>query len=126
MSISKFTSKVIGEKRRWREYKARVRKLPENYRAAVEALERYLMSTGGVVDGDSAASLLENIADLFEQSAADGTTIREVVGDDPVEFIEALIRNYPEGDWRIKERQRLISAIARAAGEDTGKDGRSV
>jgi DNA-binding ferritin-like protein (Dps family) len=126
MSISKFTSKVIGEKRRWREYKARVRKLPENYRAAVEALERYLMSTGGVVDGDSAASLLENIADLFEQSAADGTTIREVVGEDPVEFIEALIRNYPEGDWRLRERQRLISAIDRAAGDDTGKDGRSV
>jgi DNA-binding ferritin-like protein (Dps family) len=126
MSISKFTSKVIGEKRRWREYKARVRKLPDNYRAAVEALERYLMSSGGVVDGDSAASLFENIADLFEQSAADGTTIREVVGEDPVEFIEALIRNYPEGDWRIRERQRLISAIDRAAGEGPGKDGRSV
>jgi Protein of unknown function (DUF1048) len=79
-----------------------------------------------VVDADSAASLFENIADLFEQSAADGTTIREVVGEDPVEFIEALIRNYPEGDWRILERQRLISAIARAAGEDTGKEERSV
>jgi DNA-binding ferritin-like protein (Dps family) len=126
MSISKFTSKVIGEKRRWREYKARVRKLPDNYRAAVEALERYLMSSGGVVDGDSAASLFENIADLFEQSAADGTTIRAVVGEDPVEFIEALIRNYPEGDWRIRERQRLISAIDRAAGEDTGKELRSL
>jgi DNA-binding ferritin-like protein (Dps family) len=126
MSISKFTSKIIGEKRRWREYKARVRRLPANYRATVEALERYLMSAGGVVDADSAASLFENIADLFEQSAADGTTIREVVGEDPVEFIEALIRNYPEGDWRIRERQRLISAIDRAAGEDTGKEGRSV
>jgi DNA-binding ferritin-like protein (Dps family) len=126
ISISKFTSKVIGEKRRWREYKGRVRKLPENYRAAVEALERYLMSAGGVVDADSAASLFENIADLFEQSAADGTTIREVVGEDPVEFIEALIRNYPEGDWRIRERQRLKSAIDRIAGEDTGKERRSV
>ena len=126
VSISKFTAKVIGEKRRWREYKARVRRLPANYRAAVEALERYLMSAGGLVDADSAASLLENIADLFEQSAADGTTIRAVVGEDPVEFIEALIRNYPEGDWRVRERQRLISAIAQAAGEDTGKEGRSV
>ena len=33
-----------------------------------------------MVDGDSAASLFENLADLFEQSAADGTRIREVVG----------------------------------------------
>ena len=122
MSISKFTSKVIGEKRRWRDYKARVRKLPPNYRAAVDAFERYLMISGGLVDADSAASLLENIADLFEQSAADGTPIREVVGEDPVEFIEAFLRNYPEGQWRSRERERLISAIERAAGEDTGRE----
>jgi len=32
MAISKFTSKVIGDKRRWRQYKARTRQLPENYR----------------------------------------------------------------------------------------------
>lgn len=38
MLISKFVSKVIGEKARWRQYKARVRQLPENYRTAVEAV----------------------------------------------------------------------------------------
>jgi DNA-binding ferritin-like protein (Dps family) len=82
MSISKFTSKVIGDKRRWREYKARTRQLPENYRAAVDAFERYLMYLGPA-DGDSAASMFEDLADLFEQSAADGTPIRAVVGKDP-------------------------------------------
>jgi len=125
MSISKLVSKAIGEKRRWREYKARIAQLPDNYRAAAEAIERYLMSSGGVVDADSSASLLDNIADLFEQSAADGTPIRQVVGEDPVEFVEALIRNYPEGDWRLRERQRLVNAIARAAGENTEKEERS-
>lgn len=117
MSIAKFAAKVIGEKKRWRDYKARVRQLPEPYQGAVEAFERYLMYAGGVVDGDSAASLFENLVDLFEQSAADGTPIREVVGDDPLEFIEAFIRNYPEGDWRARERQRLINAIDVAAGD---------
>jgi DNA-binding ferritin-like protein (Dps family) len=121
MSISKFTSKVIGDKRRWREYKARTRQLPENYRAAVDAFERYLMYLGPA-DGDSAASMFEDLADLFEQSAADGTPIRAVVGEDPVEFVEAFLRNYPEGQWRSRERERLISAIERAAGEDTGKE----
>lgn len=116
MSISKIAAKVIGEKKRWRDYKARARKLPEPYRAAIDAFERYLMVAGGVVDGDSAASLFENLADLFEQSAADGTPIREIVGDDPVEFIEGFIRNYPEGDWRSRERQRLIDAIDQVAG----------
>jgi DNA-binding ferritin-like protein (Dps family) len=115
MSISKFTEMVIGEKRRWNEYKARVRKLPANYRAAVDAFERYLMVSGGISDGNAAASLFENLVELFEQSAADGTPISEVVGDDAVEFIEALIRNYPEGDWRTRERQRLTDAVNRAA-----------
>lgn len=124
MNISRITSKVIGEKKRWREYKARVRELPENYRATVEAIERYLMFSGPV-DTESAASLFGNIADLFEQSAADGTPIREVVGDDPMEFVEALLRNYPEGDWRLRERQRLIDSIDRAAGDGDRKDGRS-
>ena len=43
------------------------------------------------------ASMLEDVADLFERAAADGTPIREIVGDDPVEFVEAFVANYPEG-----------------------------
>lgn len=113
MGMSDFTSKIMGDKRRWRRYKARVRALPESYRIAVEGIERYLMYFGAV-DGDSAASLLEDVADLFEQAAADGTPIRDLVGDDPVEFVEALIRNYDKGGYVARERERLISTIARA------------
>jgi hypothetical protein len=50
-----FSSKVIGPKKRLRAYRARVRQLPENYRAAVDAIERYLMHFVPA-DGDSAAS----------------------------------------------------------------------
>ena len=117
-------AKVIGDKRRWRQYKARVRQLPPNYRTAVDAIERYLMHFGSM-DGDSAASLFEDVADLFEQAAADGTPIREIVGEDPVEFVEALIRNYSKGGYVTRERERLISAIDRAAGEDAGSEGTS-
>ena len=35
------SSKMIGDKRRWRQYKARTRQLPENYRTAIDAVERY-------------------------------------------------------------------------------------
>jgi DNA-binding ferritin-like protein (Dps family) len=125
MFISKFISKVIGDKRQWRQYKARTRKLPENYRTAVEALERYLMYFGRG-DGAGAASMHEDLADLFEQSAANGTPIREIFGEDPVEFVEAFVQNYPEGQWISRERERFISAIERAAGEDTRKDERTV
>jgi DNA-binding ferritin-like protein (Dps family) len=115
--FSKFTSKVIGDKRRWREYKARVRQLPPNYRAAVDAIERYLMHFGPM-EPDSAASLLEDVADLFERAAADATPIREIVGEDPVEFVEALIRNYEKGGYVAREQERLTKAIERAAGEE--------
>ena len=108
-----FIAKVIGPKRRWRAYKARVRQLPENYRTTVEAIERYLMHFGPM-QGDSAASVLEDVADLFERAAADGTPIREIVGEDPVEFVEALIGNYQKGGYVTRERERLTSAIARA------------
>jgi DNA-binding ferritin-like protein (Dps family) len=111
-----FISKVIGPKRRWRAYKARVRRLPTNYRTAVDAIERYLMHFGPM-EGDGAASVLEDVADLFERAAADQTPIREIVGDDPVEFVEALIRNYSKGGYVTREQDRLLRAIDRAAGE---------
>lgn len=124
MFVSRFISKVMGEKGRWRKYKARTRQLPESYRTAVEALERYLMYFGPA-DGAGVSSMFEDLIELFEQSAVSGSPVREIVGDDPVEFIEAFIGNYPEGQWRARERERLISAIERAAGEDTGTDGLS-
>jgi DNA-binding ferritin-like protein (Dps family) len=119
--MTMFISKVIGPKRRWWQYKARKRQLPASYRTAVEALERYLNYCGPGGDG-AASSMFEDLVDLFEQSAANGTPIREIVGEDPVEFVEAFVQNYPDGQWRIRERDRLINAIDRAAGEGTGNE----
>jgi DNA-binding ferritin-like protein (Dps family) len=63
-------------------------------------------------------SMLEDLADLFEQSAATGTPIRALVGENPVEFAETFLQNYSEGQWINKERERLINAIDRVAGEE--------
>ena len=111
----------FGQKKRYRQYKARVERLPEGYRTAIGALQRYSYYFGhGSAEGG--LSMLEDLADLFEQSAASGTPIREVVGDDPVEFADAFLRNYPEGQWIVRERDRLTSAVDRAVGEDTGNE----
>jgi DNA-binding ferritin-like protein (Dps family) len=118
-------SKIIGDKRRWRQYKARTRQLPENYRIAIDAVERYLMYVGGRGDGPGWGSMLDDLADLFEQGAANRTPIREIVGDDPAEFVMAFVQNYPEGSWVRRERERLNSAIARAAGEGSEDEGGS-
>ena len=52
--MNKVISKVIGEKRQWRQHKARTRQLPASYRTALEALERYLMHAGPGGDGADA------------------------------------------------------------------------
>jgi DNA-binding ferritin-like protein (Dps family) len=104
---------VIGPKKEWRAYQARVKALPPNYRDAVEAIERYLMHFG-VVDADGATALNNDVIDLFERAAADGTPIRDVVGDDPVEFVEALIANYAKGGYIDRERARLVRSIEEA------------
>lgn len=108
-------SSMIAEKRRYRQHKARVEQLPGDYRAAVEALERYLMYFGAITQGDTLMSMLDDLADLFEQSAASGTPIRAIVGDDPVEFAETFLQNYSEGQWINKERDRLVAEINRVA-----------
>ncbi len=122
MNLSALIEKLVGDfgdKKRWRAYKARTRQLPANYRAAIEALERYLTYFGAITKGDVLMSMLEDLADLFEQSAANGTPIRSIVGDDPVEFAETFLRNYAEGQWINKERARLTEAIDRAAAEES-------
>ena len=108
--FSKFISKVVGPKGQWRENKARVRQLPPNYRTALDALERYLNYLGPGGDG---GAIYADLIDLFEQSAANGTPLREVVGEDPVAFIETFIQNCLDGDWRAPERERFIKTIER-------------
>ena len=116
--FSKFISKVVGPKGQWRETRARVRQLPPSHRTALDALERYLNYLGPGGDG---GAIYADLIDLFEESAANGTPIREVVGEDPVAFIEAFIQNYPEGDWRARERERFINAIERIEREQENR-----
>lgn len=112
----------LDQKRRWRQYKARKERLPESYRTAVGALERYSNYFGGGT-AEGGVQMLEDLIDLFEQAAADGTPVRDVVGEEPVEFATAFLANYQKGNWIIRERERLTSAIERAEGEDTGNEG---
>jgi DNA-binding ferritin-like protein (Dps family) len=91
--IEKITG-PFDQKKRYRQYKARKEALPANYHTAIDALERYLTYFGSITKGQILVSMLEDLADLFEQSAASGTPIRAIVGDDPVEFAETFVRNY--------------------------------
>ena len=121
--MSGFMDKVVGdlgEKKRWKQYRARIAALPDGYGTAAEAIERYLLRAGAQ-GYDASVQMWEDLADLFERAAADGTPIRAIVGDDPVGFAETCSANYGTKDWRAKERERLVDSIARA--EDQGLTG---
>ena len=121
ISISDITTKLIGDKKRWRAYKARTASLPTSHRTAVDGIERYLMYTGPS-DGDQLMRMLDDLADLFEQSAADGTSVRAIVGDDPIAFAEDFKANYGLGSWLSKEQQRLVDAIDKSDKSDKSDD----
>ncbi|WP_449276733.1 DUF1048 domain-containing protein [Leucobacter sp. GX24907] len=121
--MSSFIEKIvgdIGDKKRWREYKARVKALPTGYRTATEALERYLLYRGVIAKGDVLVSLHEEVAAVFERAASANTPIREVVGADPVEFADTLLSKYAAGEWIDMERERLIATIAEAEARGAG------
>jgi DNA-binding ferritin-like protein (Dps family) len=113
---------IIGsfdDKKRWRAYKARTKALPEPYRATVDAIERYIMHSGETpADWSRAAAMLDDLAELFERAAADGTPVRDIVGDEPVEFVDEFVRTYSDGGWIAKERERLRKTISDAEGAE--------
>lgn len=69
--------------------------------------------------GSTLVSMLEDLADLFEQSAANRTPIRAIFGEDPVEFADTFLQNYADGQWINKERERLTDAIDHVTGEES-------
>jgi DNA-binding ferritin-like protein (Dps family) len=108
----------IEKKRHYWRYQARIERLPASYRTAVAGLERYINHLGGIGDADSILTMLDDLADLLEQGAANGTPIREILGEDPVEFAEAFLRNYPAGYWITREQERLVRAVEQAEAEE--------
>jgi DNA-binding ferritin-like protein (Dps family) len=110
----------LEQKKQYRQYVARIEALPEPYNGAAKAFQRYFMYYGGVSDGDTLITMFGDFADLWERAAVDGTPVRAIVGDDPVEFAETFAQAYSGKQWIDKERERLMKAIDAAAG-DNGK-----
>lgn len=103
----------LEQKKQYRQYKARIEALPEPYRTAAKAFERYFMYNGGITDGDTTVmiTMLGDFADLWERAAVDQTPVSSIVGDDPVAFAEAFSEAYVGKRWIDKERNRLTKTI---------------
>lgn len=115
--VAQWAEALIGsleQKKRYRQDMARLEALPAPYADVAKAFNRYFLHYGTVPDGDTLVTMLGDHVDLWERAALDGTPVREVVGDDPVEFAEAFVRAYSARHWLDKERARLRRAVASA------------
>ena len=104
----------LEQKKRYKQYRARIEALPEPYRGVAKALQRYFMYYGGVIDGETVLKMSRDFVDLWERAAADGTPVRAIVGENPVEFAETFVQAYSGRQWIDKERARLTRAIEEA------------
>ena len=101
----------IEQKKKYKQDQARIDGLPGPYATAARAMHRYLLRWGGITDGDTMITMFGDLADLWERAAADLTPVREIVGDDPVEFVETFAQAYLGKRWIDKDRARLVDAI---------------
>lgn len=108
----------LEQKKQYKKDVARIEALPEPYRASAKAVQRYVMYAGGVTDGATLVTVMGDLADLWEQAAADGTPVRDIVGDDPAAFAEEFAAAYQGKQWIDKERERLNKAVADAEREE--------
>jgi DNA-binding ferritin-like protein (Dps family) len=115
--VAKWIEALTGsleQKKQYKQDKARIEGLPEPYGTAAKATHRYLLYYGGIVDSDTLITMFGDLADLWERAASDGMPIRDIVGDDPVEFAETFAQAYGGAQWIDKERTRLSNTIKNA------------
>ncbi|NYE96692.1 DNA-binding ferritin-like protein (Dps family) [Psychromicrobium silvestre] len=110
----------LEQKKQYKQAKARLDALPEPYLTVANAFNRYFMYYGGATEGDTIVRMYDDLADLWERAAVDGTPVSEIVGEDPVEFAESFAQAYGGKRWIDKERARLVEAVVEAKAKETG------
>ncbi|WP_433790731.1 DUF1048 domain-containing protein [Actinoplanes sp. CA-252034] len=80
---------IIQGKKQWRAHVARVKALPPDYRIVYREMQKYLFKVGPVDLADG--TLLTGIVDFFEEGAAAGKGVRQLIGADVAAFCDDLI-----------------------------------
>ncbi|MFE9664455.1 DUF1048 domain-containing protein [Streptomyces sp. NPDC005955] len=82
---------IIEGKKQWRAHTARVKALPPDYRIVYEEMQKYFFKVGPVDLPDG--NLLSGIVDFFEEGAASGKGVLQLIGQDVAAFCDDLIKD---------------------------------
>ncbi|MBP2471657.1 DNA-binding ferritin-like protein (Dps family) [Crossiella equi] len=102
--------------REWKAFEARAAVLPEDHRAAWEEIKTHLMPAGDFT-GRNLTPILDGALGLLEESAAEGQSAREVLGEDVKGFCLALTGGKGEKTFRDRWREQLNRNVARKLGK---------
>ena len=93
-------------------FELRAQKLPADYQAAWEKIKTDLWPHSDFT-GRNLMPILDGVLGLFEETAADGQSVREILGDDIKGFCSALVGEEGAKSFRDKWRKRLNNNITK-------------
>lgn len=102
---------MLADKKRYKQFLKDTQALPVPYAETVNALTKYIWNFAG---SGAAMEVLEEVLHIFQESSVENVSVRQIVGEDPVEFAENIMSQYPEQLWLIKYRNRLRQKVAEA------------
>ncbi|MER0484121.1 DUF1048 domain-containing protein [Streptomyces sp. Edi2] len=101
--------------REWKAFAARAEALPADHRAAWEQIKVHLCPYSGFT-GRHLTSILDGALGLLEETAADGQSVHEVLGDDIEGFCASLAGEEGARSYRDRWREQLNRNVARKLG----------
>ena len=101
--------------REYQAFEVRAAALPADYRAAWEQIMAHLSPYSGFT-GRNLMPILDGALGLLEETAADGQSIDDVLGDDIAGFCAALAGGEGARSYRDRWREQLNRNVARKLG----------
>lgn len=113
-----FWDKVTGRDmtRKMKAFDARVKNLPADYQAAWEKIKLHLWPHSDLT-GRNIMPILDGVLGLLEETAAEGQSVHEALGDDISGFCAALAGEDGARSYRDKWRRQLNNTIAKRLGK---------
>ncbi|ARF53213.1 DUF1048 domain-containing protein [Streptomyces gilvosporeus] len=100
----------------WKAFEARVEALPADYREAWEQIKVSVFPHSDFT-GRNLTPILDGVLGLLEETAADGLSIHEVLGDDIDGFCAALTGEEGARSYRDRWREQLNRNVAKKLGQ---------
>jgi DNA-binding ferritin-like protein (Dps family) len=101
--------------REFKAFEARASALPAEYRAAWEEIKAHTFHYGSFT-GRNLMPILDGALGLLEETASDGQTVHEALGDDIKGFCAAVAGEEGARSYRDKWRDQLNRNVARKLG----------